>query len=164
MLTTVVGAAVGLTGFVVTVSVLVVQMATGTFSARYMRIWYRDGILKAVLAVLVGTFTFSYSLLRRVGGTRPHPAAAAGPELGRLPAPRDDGDPALRRPRDPGDAPAPGRARDAARDGAARVRAGRRRGAGAARGDDREQLGRHRRPRADPHRGHAGHRRPPADR
>src|SRR5262249_46769037 len=51
---------------VVTVSVLVVQMATGTFSARYMRLWYRDRILKAVLAWLFGTFTFSYSLLRRV--------------------------------------------------------------------------------------------------
>jgi uncharacterized membrane protein len=66
VLTTVVGATVGLTGFVVTVSVLVVQMATGTFSARYMRLWYRDGILKSVLAVLIGTFMFSYSLLRRV--------------------------------------------------------------------------------------------------
>ena len=66
VLTTVVGATVGLTGFVVTVSVLVVQMATGTFSARYMRLWYRDGILKAVLAVLIGTFMFSYTLLRRV--------------------------------------------------------------------------------------------------
>ncbi len=66
VLTTVVGATVGLTGFVVTVSVLVVQMATGTFSARYMRLWYRDGILKAVLAVLIGTFMFSYALIRHV--------------------------------------------------------------------------------------------------
>jgi uncharacterized membrane protein len=66
VLTTVVGATVGLTGFVVTVSVLVVQMATGTFSARYMRLWYRDPILKAVLAVLIGDFIFSYALLRRV--------------------------------------------------------------------------------------------------
>ena len=41
-------------------------MATGTFSARYMRIFYRDGVFKAVLAVLVGTLTFSYGLLRRV--------------------------------------------------------------------------------------------------
>ena len=73
VLTTVVGASVGLTGFVVTVSILVVQMSTGTFSARYMRIWYRDPVLKAVLAVLVGTFIFSYSLLRRVeGDTVPH--------------------------------------------------------------------------------------------
>jgi uncharacterized membrane protein len=31
-----------------------------------MRIFYRDGLLKAVLAVLVGTLTFSYALLRRV--------------------------------------------------------------------------------------------------
>ncbi len=62
----VVGASVGLTGFVVTVSALIVQIATGTFSARYMRIFYRDGVLKAVLAVLVGTMTFSYALLRRV--------------------------------------------------------------------------------------------------
>ena len=66
MLTTVVGATVGLTGFVVTVSVLVVQMATGTFSARYMRLWYRDSVLKATLAVLMGTLAFSYSLLRRI--------------------------------------------------------------------------------------------------
>ena len=66
VLASVVGASVGLTGFVVTVSVLIVQMATGTFSARYMRIFYRDGLLKAVLAVLVGTLTFSYGLLRRV--------------------------------------------------------------------------------------------------
>lgn len=66
VLASVVGASVGLTGFVVTVGVLIVQMATGTFSARYMRIFYRDGMLKAVLAVLVGTLTFSYALLRRV--------------------------------------------------------------------------------------------------
>jgi uncharacterized membrane protein len=66
VLASVVSASVGLTGFVVTVGVLIVQMATGTFSARYMRIFYRDGLLKAVLAVLVGTLTFSYSLLRRV--------------------------------------------------------------------------------------------------
>ena len=38
-----IGAAASLTGFVVTVTVLGVQMATGTFSPRYMRLWYRDG-------------------------------------------------------------------------------------------------------------------------
>jgi hypothetical protein len=57
---------VGLTGFVVTVTVLAIQMATGTFSARYMRIWYRDNLLKATLAVLAGTLAFSFSLLRQV--------------------------------------------------------------------------------------------------
>ena len=66
VLTTDVGACVGLIGFVVTVSVLVVQMATGTFSARYMRLWYRDGVLKATLAVLMGTLVFSYTLIRRI--------------------------------------------------------------------------------------------------
>ena len=66
VLTTVVAASVGLTGFVVTVTVLVVQMATGTFSPRYMRLWYRDSVLKATLAVLVGTLAFSYTLLRRI--------------------------------------------------------------------------------------------------
>jgi uncharacterized membrane protein len=71
VLTTVIAATVGLTGFVVTVSVLVVQMATGTFSARYMRLWYRDRVLKAVLAVLIGTFSFSFSLLRRIGDSVP---------------------------------------------------------------------------------------------
>ena len=67
VLTTIVGATVGLTGFVVTVTVLAIQMATGTFSARVMRIWYRDRILKATLTVLAGTLTFSFSLLRQVG-------------------------------------------------------------------------------------------------
>lgn len=66
VLTTDVGATVGLTGFVVTVTILVVQMATGTFSARYMRLWYRDSVLKATLAVLVGTLAFAYGLLRRI--------------------------------------------------------------------------------------------------
>jgi uncharacterized membrane protein len=75
VLATVVGAMVALTGFVVTISVLVVQMATGTFSARYLRLWYRDRVLKAVLAWLAGTFTYSYSLLRRV-----HPDSV--PDLG----------------------------------------------------------------------------------
>ncbi len=66
LLSSVVGATAALTGFVVTVSVLVVQMAIGTFSARYMRIWYRDSLLKATLAVVVGTMTFSFTLLRHV--------------------------------------------------------------------------------------------------
>ena len=55
-----------LTGFVVTVTVLVVQMVIGTFSARYMRLWWRDPVLKGTLALLAGTLAFSFSLLRRV--------------------------------------------------------------------------------------------------
>ena len=66
VLSAIVGAMAALTGFVVTVTVLVVQMATGTFSARYMRLWYRDRMLKATLALLIGTLAFSFSLLRRV--------------------------------------------------------------------------------------------------
>jgi uncharacterized membrane protein len=66
VLSAIVGAMAALTGFVVTVTVLVVQMATGTFSARYMRLWYRDRMLKGVLALLIGTLAFSFSLLRRV--------------------------------------------------------------------------------------------------
>jgi uncharacterized membrane protein len=66
VLSAIVGAIAALTGFVVTVTVLVVQMATGTFSARYMRLWYRDPVLKGVLAMLIGTLAFSFSLLRRV--------------------------------------------------------------------------------------------------
>ena len=66
ILATIVGAMIALTGFVVTVTVLVVQMSTGTFSARYMRIWYRDVVLKAVLAVLLGTLFFSFALLGKV--------------------------------------------------------------------------------------------------
>ena len=50
VLSAIVGAMAALTGFVITVTVLVVQMATGMFSARYMRLWYRDGVLKALLA------------------------------------------------------------------------------------------------------------------
>ena len=66
VLTSIVGATAALTGFVVTVTVLVVQMATGTFSARILRLWYRDRMLKLTLAVLVGTLTFSFSVLRRI--------------------------------------------------------------------------------------------------
>jgi uncharacterized membrane protein len=66
VLAAIIGAMAALTGFVVTVTVLVVQMAIGTFSPRYMRLWYRDRALKAVLAVLIGTLTFSFALLRRV--------------------------------------------------------------------------------------------------
>jgi uncharacterized membrane protein len=33
---------IGLLGLVVTVTVLVVQQATGTLSPRYIRLWYRD--------------------------------------------------------------------------------------------------------------------------
>ena len=66
VLAAVVAASVSLVGFVVTVSVLIVQMATGTFSARYMRIFYRDWAFKAVLSVLIATFTFSYTLMRHV--------------------------------------------------------------------------------------------------
>jgi len=66
LLSSIVGATAALTGFVVTVSVLVVQMATNSFSARYMRLWYRDKILQVLLAMLVGTFTFSFTLLAGV--------------------------------------------------------------------------------------------------
>jgi uncharacterized membrane protein len=66
VLAAVVGAMVGLLGFVVTVSVLVVQQATGTLSPRYMRLWYRDRLQKVVLASFAGTFTYAFSLLSRV--------------------------------------------------------------------------------------------------
>jgi uncharacterized membrane protein len=66
VLTVIIGAMVGLLGFVVTIGVLVVQMATGTLSPRFMRLWYRDLLQKLVLATFTGTLTFSYSLLRRV--------------------------------------------------------------------------------------------------
>jgi uncharacterized membrane protein len=66
VLAAIVGSTAALTGFVVTVSVLVVQMATSTFSARYMRLWYRDRMLHVLLAMLVGTFTFSFTLLAGV--------------------------------------------------------------------------------------------------
>ncbi len=68
LLSTIVGAMAALAGFVVTVTTLVVQMATGTFSARYMRLWYRDRVLKALLALLIGTLAFSFALLRHVEG------------------------------------------------------------------------------------------------
>ncbi len=61
-----IAAAVSLTGFVITVTVLGVQQATGIFSPRYMRLWYRDGRLKLVLAVLVGTLLFSMRVIRLV--------------------------------------------------------------------------------------------------
>jgi uncharacterized membrane protein len=66
VLSATIGAVASLTGFVVTVTVLGVQMATGTFSPRYMRLWYRDAMLKYLLAVLIGTLIFSFSVIRRV--------------------------------------------------------------------------------------------------
>ncbi|MET8152681.1 DUF2254 domain-containing protein [Actinoplanes sp. NPDC049668] len=66
VLTAIVAAMIGLLGFVVTIGVLVVQMATGTLSPRFMRLWYRDRMQKVVLAGFVGTFTYAYSLLSRV--------------------------------------------------------------------------------------------------
>jgi uncharacterized membrane protein len=66
VLSAIVGAMAALTGFVVTVTVLVVQMATSTFSARYMRLWYRDRMLKVLLTLLVGTLAYSFTLLRRI--------------------------------------------------------------------------------------------------
>ena len=66
VLSSIIGATAALTGFVVTVTVLVVPMATRTFSARVLRLWYRDRMLKATLAVLVGTLTFSFAVLRRI--------------------------------------------------------------------------------------------------
>lgn len=68
VLSVIVSSMVALTGFALTVSVLGVQMATGTFSARYMRILYRDPMFKALLATLIGTTTFSFALLRRTEG------------------------------------------------------------------------------------------------
>jgi uncharacterized membrane protein len=69
VLSAIVGAMAALTGFVVTVTVLIVQMATSTFSARYMRLWYRDRMLKMLLALLVGTLAYSFTLLRRIEGS-----------------------------------------------------------------------------------------------
>ncbi|HEY9292217.1 MAG TPA: DUF2254 family protein, partial [Microlunatus sp.] len=66
VLAAIVGAMVGLIGLVVTIGVLVVQMATGTLSARFMRLWYRDRVQKLTLAAFTATFTFSYALLRRI--------------------------------------------------------------------------------------------------
>src|SRR3954451_8457516 len=67
VLSAIVSAMVGLTGFVVAFGVLVVQMATQTLSPRFMRLWYRDGLQKAVLGTFVGTLTYALALLRAVG-------------------------------------------------------------------------------------------------
>jgi uncharacterized membrane protein len=67
LLSAVAGAMVGLVGLVVTIGVLVVQMATGTLSPRFMRLWYRDRLQKVVLASFTATFAFAYVLLSEVG-------------------------------------------------------------------------------------------------
>jgi uncharacterized membrane protein len=69
LLTTIVGAMVGLLGLVVTIGVLVVQQATASLSPRFMRLWYRQRLQKAVLATFAGTFAFAFSNLRRVNNT-----------------------------------------------------------------------------------------------
>ncbi|WTW93419.1 DUF2254 domain-containing protein [Streptomycetaceae bacterium NBC_01309] len=67
VLSSIVGAMVALVGFVVTIGVLVVQQATGTLSPRYMRLWYRDHLQKAVLATFTATFSFAFFLLTSIG-------------------------------------------------------------------------------------------------
>jgi uncharacterized membrane protein len=67
VLSSIVAAMVGLTGFVVTIGVLIVQMASQTLSPRLMRLWYRDPLQKCVLALFIGTLTFSFGLLRNIG-------------------------------------------------------------------------------------------------
>jgi uncharacterized membrane protein len=66
LLTTIVGAMVGLLGLVVTIGVLVVQQATSSLSPRFMRLWYSQHLQKAVLATFAGTFAFAFGNLRRV--------------------------------------------------------------------------------------------------
>jgi uncharacterized membrane protein len=66
LLASIIGASAALAGFVVTVSVLVVQIAIDSLSSRYMRLWFRDPMLKATLAVLLGTLTFALQALRRI--------------------------------------------------------------------------------------------------
>ena len=66
VLSAAIAAAASLTGFVITVTVLGVQMATGTFSPRYMRLWYRDPMLKLLLAELIGTLAFAFTVIRQV--------------------------------------------------------------------------------------------------
>jgi uncharacterized membrane protein len=68
LLAAIIGAMVGLLGLVVTIGVLVVQMATGTLSPRFMRLWYRDRLQKVTLAAFTATFTYAYVLLRNVQG------------------------------------------------------------------------------------------------
>jgi uncharacterized membrane protein len=75
VLSAIVGAMVGLTGFVVTIGVLIVQMASQSLSPRYMRLWYRDRLQKGVLALFIGTLAFSFGLLRNV-------SAHSAPNLG----------------------------------------------------------------------------------
>jgi uncharacterized membrane protein len=69
VLSAMLGAMIGLIGFVVTVTVLLVQTSTSQFSARYLRLLYRDRLLKIVLAVLLGNFAYSFVLLRLVSDT-----------------------------------------------------------------------------------------------
>lgn len=72
VLAAIVGAMISLIGFVVTISVLVIQMATGNLSPRVMRLFYRSGLQKVVLALFLGTLTLSFALLRRLGGQSSH--------------------------------------------------------------------------------------------
>src|SRR3954470_10940025 len=67
LLSAVAAAMIGLVGLVVTIGVLVVQMATGTLSPRFMRLWYRDRLQKGVLASFTATFAFAYILLSEIG-------------------------------------------------------------------------------------------------
>ena len=70
ILIAIVGAMVSLLGFVVAIGTLVVQLATGTLSPRFMRLWFRDRLQKFVLATFVGSIALAFSLLRQVNAGR----------------------------------------------------------------------------------------------
>jgi hypothetical protein len=74
-LASIVASTVALLGFVVTISVLVVQLATGTLSPRFMRLWYRDRMQKVVLAAFTGT---SPSRTGCSAGSRTTPSRVSG--------------------------------------------------------------------------------------
>ncbi|MFI0084777.1 DUF2254 family protein [Streptomyces bobili] len=79
VLTAIVGAMVALLGFVVTIGVLVVQQATGTLSPRYMRLWYRDRLQKAVPATFTGTWVVLPEMVRARGPLRVPGCGPSGP-------------------------------------------------------------------------------------
>ena len=76
LLQVVVASVVTATSITFSLVVVALQVASQQFSPRLLRGFSRDPVLKVVLAVLVGTFAYSITLLRSAGGSQEVPPLA----------------------------------------------------------------------------------------
>ncbi len=81
LLTTIAASMITFTGLVFSITMLVLQIASGQFSPRVLRTFLRDRTSQIVLGVFVATFTYALLVLREIQSAR-----EAEPESGFVPA------------------------------------------------------------------------------